>query len=113
MLCGFAAFVGHLWPAAFHFKGGKGVATAFGVLLGLNPVVALLCLAAALLGVLLSRRMSIGSIFGAVSLPIMTGIYEKEYIIIFTIMAVLVIYRHRSNIKKIIRGDEPKLNFKK
>ena len=113
VLCGFAAFIGHLWPAVFHFKGGKGIATAFGILLAVDPLVAVICLGCALFGALVSRRMSIGSIFGAVSLPVMIGIFDSDYLPVFAAMAVLVIFRHRGNIRRIIRGEEPKLNFKK
>lgn len=113
VLCGFAAFIGHLWPVVFHFKGGKGIATAFGILLAVDLLVAVICLGCALLGMLMSRRVSIGSISGAVSLPVMIGIFESEYLPVFTVMAILVIFRHRSNIQRIIRGEESKLNFKK
>ena len=113
LLCGFTAFVGHVWPAVFHFKGGKGVATAFGVLLATNYIVALLCLASAGLGALVSRRMSIGSIVGAVALVIIGCFLTPKYVAIFAVMALIVIYKHRGNIKRIISGDEPKLKFKK
>ena len=113
VLCGLFVFIGHVWPAVFHFKGGKGVATAFGVLLAINWIVALLCLASAGLGALVSRRMSIGSIVGAAALVVLGGFYETEYIAVFVVMALIVIFKHRGNIKRIINGDEPKLNFNK
>ncbi len=113
VLCGFVVFIGHIWPVCFHFKGGKGIATAFGVLLAVNPVVGLLCLAVALLGALVSKRMSIGSIAGAIALPILIGYFEPEFVWVFFAMAVIVIIKHRANLKRIIKGEEPKLNFKK
>ena len=69
-LCVAAVFAGHVWPAVFGFKGGKGVATAFGALMGLNPAMGLTALLIVAIGVILSRRMSVGSILGAATFPI-------------------------------------------
>ena len=113
VLCGFVVFLGHIWPICFRFKGGKGIATAFGVLLAVDPIVGLLCLAVALLGAAVSKRMSIGSIAGAIALPLLIGYFKPEFIIVFSAMAVIVIIKHRKNIVRIIKGEEPKLNLKK
>ena len=113
VLCGFVVFLGHIWPICFRFKGGKGIATAFGVLLAVDPIVGLLCLAVALLGAAVSKRMSIGSIAGAIALPLLIGYFKPEFVIVFSAMAVIVIIKHRKNIVRIIKGEEPKLNLKK
>ena len=70
MVCVIAVFCGHVWPVIFGFKGGKGVATAFGALLGLNPLMALSVLAVVVIFVLITKRMSVGSILGAASFPL-------------------------------------------
>lgn len=113
VFCGFFAFIGHVWPVVFRFKGGKGIATAFGVLLAVDPRVGLLCFAVAALGVAVSRRMSIGSVGGGIALPFLIWYFDPEFTVIFAVMAFIVVFRHRSNLKRIIKGEEPKLNFKK
>ena len=69
-LCTVAVFTGHVWPVCFGFKGGKGVATVFGALMGLNPLLGLCALGVVIVGVLISKRMTAGSILGALSFPI-------------------------------------------
>ena len=107
------AFCGHIWPCFFHFKGGKGVATAFGAILAVNWHLALVVLAVVAIGVLLTRRMSVGSLLGAASFPVLAWFLEPGFVIPGTIMAIIVIVKHRSNIKRLLRGEEPKMSFKK
>ena len=112
-LCAVAVFCGHIWPCFFHFKGGKGVATAFGAILAVNWHLALVVLAVVAIGVLLTRRMSVGSLLGAASFPVLAWFLEPGFVIPGTIMAIIVIVKHRSNIKRLLRGEEPKMSFKK
>ena len=112
-LCALAAFCGHIWPALYHFRGGKGVATAFGVITAVNWQLGLAVLAVVAVFVILSKRMSLGSIMGAVSFPFLAFFMELDFVNVGFIMAVIVIVKHRANIGRLIRGEEPKMSFKK
>ena len=109
--CGLFVFLGHVWPVLHKFKGGKGVATTFGVVLTLCTPAALIALAIVALGTLISKRMSVGSIIGSACLPILALIFRPDFIIPSLIMAVILIFNHRANIGRLIRGEEPKLGF--
>lgn len=118
-IAGFFAVVGHTFPVFFGFKGGKGVATSLGVLLVMNPLIGGICLVFALVVMALTRMVSLGSIMAAILFPVLTIFISDSYIadgynyIIFGIaMAVLVIFNHRSNIKRLYNGSENKLSFK-
>ena len=108
-VCALAVFCGHIWPCLYRFKGGKGVATSFGAILAVNWQVALLELAVVAVGLGLSRRMSVGSLLGAVAFPAICCILEPEFIWIGCIMAVIVVIKHRANIQRLIKGEEPKM----
>lgn len=118
-IAGFFAVLGHTFPVFFGFKGGKGVATSLGVLLVMNPVIGGICLVFALVVMALTRMVSLGSIMAAILFPVLTIFITDNYIadgynyIIFGVaMAVLVIFNHRSNIKRLYNGNENKLSFK-
>lgn len=113
MLCALAAFAGHIWPVLFSFKGGKGVAVAFGALLAVNWQLALLALGIVAITVLLTKMVSLGSIMAAVTFPIAAYFLERDFFWIGCVMAVILLYNHRSNMKRIIKGEENKLSFKK
>lgn len=106
-----AAFVGHLFPVYYGFKGGKGVAVAFGGLLGVNWKLALLCLLTVVIVTLLTKRMSAGSISGAALAVVYAIFLEKGFLPFIIIMAALIIFMHRGNIKRLINGVEPPLGF--
>lgn len=108
-----AVFIGHIWPAAFGFKGGKGVATAFGALLGLNPMLALVCLAVVTITVIVSKRMSVGAIVACIAFPFVSYFTEPDFIWLGTMMAMIILIKHKENIGRLARGEEPKLSFKK
>ena len=118
-IAGIAVVIGHTFPIFFGFKGGKGVATSLGVLLVMNPLIGGICLVFALVVMALTRMVSLGSIMAAILFPVLTIFITDSYIadgynyIIFGIaMAVLVIFNHRSNIKRLYNGQENKLSFK-
>ncbi len=117
-LAGFFAIIGHTFPVYFGFKGGKGVATSLGILLLVNWQIGLICLVFALLVMVFTRMVSLGSIMAALLFPVLTIFITENYIvdgnyIIFGIaMAVLVLFNHRSNLKRIYKGEENKLSFK-
>lgn len=113
VICGLAVFTGHVFPVMYKFKGGKGIATALGVLLTLNLPMAFISLAIAALGFVASKRVSVGSIMAAFALPFLAYFFMPDYIIIFALMAVIVIIKHRGNIRRLLNGEEPKVSFKK
>ncbi|MGN0711164.1 MAG: glycerol-3-phosphate 1-O-acyltransferase PlsY [Anaerovoracaceae bacterium] len=113
MACGLAVFCGHIWPMAFGFKGGKGVATAFGVLMAVSPVLGLAELAVVAVVVLLTRMVSLGSVLGAIAFPFIANHYDPRYLGWGLIMALIVLYKHNANISRIVKGEESKISFKK
>ncbi|MDO4545061.1 MAG: glycerol-3-phosphate 1-O-acyltransferase PlsY [Bacillota bacterium] len=107
MWCVVAVFCGHVWPAFYKFKGGKGVATAFGALMGLNPLLGLSALGIVIVGVLVSKRMSVGSILGAACFPFLAFFLEPEFVRLGTVLAVIILIKHRANIVRLCKGQEP------
>ncbi len=124
-IAGIAVVVGHTFPIFFGFKGGKGVATSLGVLILSNWQIGLICLVFALVLMALTRMVSLGSCAAAVLFPVLTlfindnytvlseGKNGNVYFIYSVILAIIVLYNHRSNIKRILNGTENKLSFKK
>lgn len=121
-IAGIAVVIGHTFPVFFEFKGGKGVATALGVLICINWKVGLICLIFAIIMMAVTRMVSVGSCTAAVLYPILTlfGVQkdffivkEGSYLIFSLILALLIIFNHRENIKRILAGKENKLSFKK
>ena len=124
-IAGVAVVIGHTFPIFFGFKGGKGVATSLGILLMTNWQLGLICLVFALVLMALTRVVSMGSIAAAILYPILTlfvggGHYIVEssglgngYFIYSVILAVIVIFNHRENIKRILSGTENKISFNK
>ena len=115
-LAGLAAFLGHLYPVFFRFKGGKGVATAVGVLFGLEPTLGLACLGTFLILVYFSRFVSLASVVAAVFAPFywlfghgvawQAGAASTACL---TVMSLMLIWRHRENLQRIMKGTESKL----
>ena len=118
-IAGLLAVVGHTFPVFFKFKGGKGVATALGVLFVANWQIALICLVFALLLMVITKMVSVGSLGAAVLFPVLTMfigqnyIVEGSYLIFGILMALVVIYNHRANLKRLANGTENKISFKK
>ena len=103
-----AAFLGHLYPLYFQFQGGKGVATAFGSILGLQPLVAIIALGVWLGVARLSRTSSVAALTAALFTPLVSWWIELpriQWIAIVTMVA-LLIWRHRSNINRLLAGSE-------
>lgn len=124
-IAGIAVVIGHTFPIFFGFKGGKGVATSLGILLMSNWKIGLICLVFALVLMALTRMVSLGSCGAAVLFPVLTlfindsytvltdGKKGSTYLIYSIILAIIVLYNHRSNIKRLLNGTENKLSFKK
>ena len=110
-----AVFLGHLWPVFFKFVGGKGVATALGVLLGINPWLGLATLITWIVVVYAFRYSSLGALIAAIFAPFYYGLLfgpDPKLLAIF-IMSALLVYRHSSNIGKLMQGKESRLGSKK
>ena len=118
-IAGILVIIGHTFPIFFKFKGGKGVATAVGVLLTTNWQIGLICLIFGLVLIALTRMVSLGSITAAILFPILVlfiktnYIVEGNYFIYSLIIAVMVVFNHRENVKRLLSGTENKSSFKK
>lgn len=119
-IAGICVVIGHTFPIFFDFKGGKGVATALGVLLITNWQIGLICLVFALVLMALTRMVSLGSIAAAILFPVLCFFISNNYLVgdettrmtylLFgIIMAVIVVFNHRSNIQRLANGTENKL----
>lgn len=102
---------GHIFPALYKFKGGKGVATSLGAALALDWPSAFALILIAIAVTALSRKMSLGSITAAVSYPFLIEYYYSSVLPMAIVLAVTVIVMHRSNIQRLIRKEEPSLSF--
>jgi glycerol-3-phosphate acyltransferase PlsY len=113
-LVGLAAFLGHLWPVFFRFQGGKGVATAAGVLMALNPVLGAATLASWLLIAVFFRYSSLASLVAAVFAPFFQLLIwgMKPAMLCIVPMSLLLVWRHGANIRKLLAGTESKIGQK-
>jgi glycerol-3-phosphate acyltransferase PlsY len=113
-LVALAAFLGHLWPVFFRFKGGKGVATAAGVLLGINPWLGLATLATWVIVAAFFRYSSLAAIVAAVFAPFYQLLIwgGGPAAIAITVMGLLLLWRHSANIQKLLNGTESKIGQK-
>ena len=107
-LVAFFAFLGHLYPVFYQFKGGKGVATSLGVLLGLSWPVALAVTGTWLIMAFLFKISSLSALTAAVLTPIYMWLLEAShaYLIFSILLSIILIWRHRSNIQKLLEGSE-------
>lgn len=121
VLAGLAALAGHIWPVWLGWKGGKAVATGLGMLLGLTWPVGLACFGIFLTVLSLSRIVSLASVVAALALPLlMLGWFADQnlapgwpYLSLALLTTVLVVWRHRTNIARLLAGTEPKLGAPK
>lgn len=110
-LCAVFVLVGHMWPIFFQFKGGKGVATAVGILLALSWQTALICFLIWLLVAVVFRISSLAALVATILSPIVAYFFIPEFWLLGSIfvIALLVFYRHKNNIQKLISGQESKI----
>ncbi|HAX61036.1 MAG TPA: acyl-phosphate glycerol 3-phosphate acyltransferase [Elusimicrobia bacterium] len=108
MLSGFCAVAGHIWTPFLKFRGGKGVATGFGVFLGLIPIATFFALIVFIITLALTKYVALGSIAASISLPVFLYFLKRPPVLIYVsvILAVIIIWRHKSNIKKILNKNE-------
>jgi acyl phosphate:glycerol-3-phosphate acyltransferase len=111
---GLAVFLGHLYPVFYRFRGGKGVATAAGVLLGFNPWLGLAALATWVVIAACFRYSSLASLIAAIGAPIYAWFLGMEnLLLVLAAIALLLIWRHRENISRLVAGTESRLGQKK
>ncbi len=118
---GLAALAGHIWPVWLGWRGGKAVATGLGMLLGLVPAVGLACFGIFLTTLSASRIVSLSSVVAALSLPLLMlgsfaaagGGLRPAYLVLALLTTALVVWRHRSNLQRLLAGTEPKLGQSK
>ena len=105
-----AAFLGHLYPVWLRFRGGKGVATMLGIALALDWRIAIVVALAWLGGALLSRYSSIGGMVSAIVAPLAAAVMARfDLALLFLAFAVLVLWKHRGNIERLLAGTEPRI----
>lgn len=116
MYSGLGVIIGHNWPVFLKFKGGKGVASAIGIILILlDWRIIIISYAVGILTIAITKYVSVGSVLFSISLPILFSIfgYNMEYIVIATIIMLLIVYKHIPNIQRLLKGTENKLGTKK
>lgn len=113
-LVAIAAFIGHLFPVFFGFKGGKGVATAIGVFLGLSFPVGIMLIATWALIAYVTKISSLAALLAACAAPIYISFMMDESVFIYmsVLLSVFLVYRHKSNIKNLLSGKESKISNK-
>ena len=114
VVLGIAVVGGHVWTVFLRFKGGKGVATTIGVLIGLSPLAAISGLLVWCLFALIYKYVSLSSMVMSASLPVLMFVLgqPKEYVILSAVLCVIIVYRHRTNIYRLIKGTEYKIGQK-
>ncbi|MTI47763.1 MAG: glycerol-3-phosphate 1-O-acyltransferase PlsY [Firmicutes bacterium] len=116
LIAGVSAVIGHNWPVLLGFKGGKGVATTIAIVMAIEPIIAIISVLIGLIVIIRSKYVSLGSITGMAVLPIVSLIIIRPFDIKFFVFALVLglmsIYRHRSNIKRLLKGNESKIGQK-
>ncbi|HLE17932.1 MAG TPA: glycerol-3-phosphate 1-O-acyltransferase PlsY [Syntrophales bacterium] len=114
-LVGLAAFLGHLFPVYLGFKGGKGVATGLGVMVVICPLATLLSAVVFVVVAYLKRYVSLASMIAAAMLPVFMSFFPRgrNYVGMGVVVAVLIIWKHKDNIKRLVAGTENRIGGKK
>ena len=114
LACAFLAVLGHCFPVYIKFRGGKGLATTLGAYAALAPIPLLFCLAVFLIVVAISRYVSLGSLLACLTYPVLVYLFKEETGILYLSLALclLIVFMHRSNIQRLIKGTERKLGEK-
>jgi acyl phosphate:glycerol-3-phosphate acyltransferase len=115
LLCGLAVIAGHNWPVFLSFRGGKGVATTLGFFLGFAflPTIGVVAFVAAV--IYLTRYVSLGSIVGSIAIPVLMVLSPelRSYVLYGLLICVVILWRHGSNIKRLLQGTESRLEKKR
>jgi len=113
-IAGLAVICGHDWSLFLGFKGGKGIATTFGVIFALNPIISILAIVVWVVVMIITRYASLSSILAVISIMIFTILFKQpyEYIMFSAIILLLSIFKHKENIKRLRSGNERKIGKK-
>ncbi|WP_223376084.1 glycerol-3-phosphate 1-O-acyltransferase PlsY [Schnuerera sp. xch1] len=116
LIAGLFSVIGHNWPIFLNFKGGKGIATSFGILLSLHWPTAMISLVFFIVVLVMKRYVSLSSITAAVVAPIVVILikrpFDKGFVIVTLILAIIAIFKHKANIKRLLEGKEYKIGEK-
>lgn len=117
-LGGFSAFIGHLYPVWLKFKGGKGVATYLGVCIGLYWPAAIVFACVWLLTAFITRYSSLSALFAVILVPVFVFLFMPSLLyqliaLVLTVMSIIVIFKHRANIARLLKGEENQIGMKK
>ena len=109
-----AAVLGHMYPIFFRFQGGKGVATILGAIIALSWFVGLMVIFTWLIVAIIFRFSSLASMVSVILIPLYLAFWSNsQYVLPMILLAVIILYRHRGNIKRLLKGEEPKIGKKK
>ena len=112
-LAGLSAIIGHMFPVWLKFKGGKGVATSYGTILAISPILGIIILIVWLVVAALSKYSSLAALLSFASLPIATYFLAPNLQLFMAIITLMVFLKHKENIKRLLNGTETKIKFRK
>jgi len=113
MVAGIFVVAGHNWPVILKFKGGKGVATSIGLILVIHPFYGFMAILIGIAFLMKTKIVSLGSLMGMISFAILVLVFSRDYAIFATVLAAMSIYRHKENIRRLMRGEEKTISKKK
>ncbi len=112
LLCGIAVVMGHNWPVLFGFKGGKGISTSIGIVFAVYAPIAVICILIGIVMIIRTRYISLGSIIGISLLPLLFLTISFKYFLFGLALAIMALFRHSANIRRLLHGTESKLGEK-
>ncbi|MBS4534215.1 glycerol-3-phosphate 1-O-acyltransferase PlsY [Clostridium sp. D2Q-14] len=116
LIAGIFVVIGHNWPIILGFKGGKGIAATIGAVTFINPLPAIIAIIIGILIIIKTRYVSLGSIMAMALVPIISLVvvrpFDLRFFIFLLILAIMAIYRHKTNIRRLLNGEESKLGHK-
>lgn len=112
-IAGLSAIMGHMYPVWLGFKGGKGVATFFGIILAFNPLIFLISGLTWLVSAVITKYSSLSALLAVIVFPISCYFLDNSLFSVALVISIMILYKHQDNIKRLIQGTESKINFKK
>jgi len=112
LISGLFVVLGHDWPVVLKFRGGKGVATTIGAIMLINPLQAIISVLVGIIIICITKYVSLGSMLGICTLPFLMFFVGKNEFILSIILTILILFTHRENIKRLIKGKEKKIGQK-
>lgn len=110
-VCAVAVILGHVFPVVYRFRGGKGVATGAGAITAVSPIVGLLTAVVAFSIIGFTKKVSLGSLAANFFFPLMMWLYLPEFLPYAVAIVIIILVKHRSNVRRLIRGEESKIKF--